>query len=56
VTPTDYAQDPVAGRLVGLTCDQVTIERVDPRAGTVAVHFPRIGFQIKKQDKEGTKA
>jgi glutathione S-transferase len=56
VTPIDYAQDPVAGRLVGLTYDQVAIERDDPRAGTVNVHFPRIGFQIRKQDKEGTKA
>ena len=56
VTPTDYAQDPVAGRLVGLTWDQVAIEREDPRAGRVVVHFPRIGFQIKRQDKEGSKA
>jgi glutathione S-transferase len=56
VTPTDYAQDPVAGRLVGLSYDQVTIEREDPRAGTLRVHFPRIGFQIRKQDKEGHKA
>jgi len=56
VTPTDYAQDPVAGRLVGLTWDQVSIEREDPRAGKLVVHFPRIGFQIRKLDKEGVKA
>ena len=56
VTPTDYAQDPVAGRLVGLTWDQVALEREDPRAGRVVVHFPRIGFQIKRQDNEGSKA
>ncbi|MEO5696195.1 MAG: glutathione S-transferase family protein, partial [Burkholderiaceae bacterium] len=49
VTPTDYAHDPVAGRLVGLGPDQVVIERSDERAGTVHVHFPRIGFQIKPQ-------
>jgi len=48
VTPTDYAQDPVAGQLVGLTQDEVAIERSDERAGRVVVHFPRIGFQIKK--------
>jgi hypothetical protein len=24
------------------------IRRVDPRAGTVHVHFPRFGFQIRK--------
>ncbi|HUG20942.1 glutathione S-transferase family protein [Piscinibacter sp.] len=50
ITPTDYAQDPVAGRLVGLSNDEVAIERDDERAGRVVVHFPRIGFQIRKQD------
>ncbi len=49
VTPTDYAHDPVAGRLVGLAFDEVVVERDDPRAGCVRVHFPRIGFQIKPQ-------
>ena len=49
VTPTDYAHDPVVGRLVGLDAQEVVIERTDARAGTVHVHFPRIGFQIKKQ-------
>lgn len=48
VSPTDYAQDPVAGALVGLTRDEVAVERHDPRAGRVVVHFPRIGFQLKK--------
>lgn len=50
VTPTDYAQDPVTGRLVGLTDDEVALEREDPRAGELVVHFPRIGFQIRKTD------
>jgi glutathione S-transferase len=48
VTPTDYAHDPVAGRLVGLSRQEVVIARTDERAGTVHVHFPRIAFQIKK--------
>ena len=48
VTPTDYAHDPVAGRLIGLVRDEVVIERVDERAGRVHVHFPRVGFQVKK--------
>lgn len=47
VTPTDYAHDPVAGRLVGLLQDEVVVERTDDRAGTVHVHFPRLGFQVK---------
>jgi glutathione S-transferase len=50
VAATDYATDAVAGTLVGLTNDEVTIERSDPRAGTVHVHFPRIGYQIKKSE------
>jgi glutathione S-transferase len=48
VTPSDYAHDAVAGRLVGLSPREVVIERRDSRAGTVHVHFPRIAFQIKK--------
>ncbi|MEW6707141.1 MAG: glutathione S-transferase family protein [Pseudomonadota bacterium] len=48
VAATDYGTDPVAGTLVGLSTDEVVIERHDARAGTVHVHFPRIGFQIKK--------
>ena len=49
VTPTDYGQDPVAGELVGLSGDEVVLRRVDPRAGTVHVHFPRAGYQIKRE-------
>ena len=48
VTPTDYAHDAVAGKLVGLGPHEVVIARTDERAGTVHVHFPRIAFQIKK--------
>jgi glutathione S-transferase len=47
VAATDYGSDPVAGSLVGLTPDSVTLRRTDARAGTVHVHFPRFGFQIK---------
>ena len=48
VFATDYGADPVAGTLVGLTPTSVTLRRSDARAGTVQVHFPRFGFQIKK--------
>ena len=48
VTPTDYAHDPVAGQLVGLSAQEVVIARRDERAGLVHVHFPRIAFQIRK--------
>lgn len=49
VTPLDYGFDPVAGTLVGLTSDEVVLRRTDERAGTVHVHFPRIGFQIRQE-------
>lgn len=49
VAAIDYGTDPVGGTLVGLGADEVVIRRHDERAGTVHVHFPRIGFQIKEQ-------
>jgi glutathione S-transferase len=49
VAATDYGVDPVSGILVGLSADEVVVERRDPRAGTVHVHFPRAGFQIRKE-------
>lgn len=48
VAPIDYGRDPVEGTLVGLTEDEVVLERTDPRAGTLHVHFPRIGYQVKE--------
>ena len=48
VAATDYGSDPVAGTLVGLSDIESVVRRVDPRAGTVHVHFPRFGFQIRK--------
>lgn len=51
VAPTDYGIDPVAGELVGLTLDEVVLRRTDARAGTVHVHFPRAGFQIRQEKR-----
>lgn len=48
VAATDYACDVVSGTLVGLSASQVTLRREDPRAGTVQVHFPRIGYALSK--------
>ncbi|HET9620054.1 MAG TPA: glutathione S-transferase family protein [Kofleriaceae bacterium] len=48
VAATDYASDATAGSLVGLSHDEVVVERKDGRAGVVHVHFPRIGYQVKK--------
>ena len=49
VAATDYGSDPVTGILVGLSTDEVVVRRQDPRAGQVHVHFPRAGFQIRKE-------
>jgi len=48
VAAIDYATDLVPGTLVGLTQHEMVIERTDERAGKLHVHFPRIGYQIKK--------
>ncbi|WKB53278.1 glutathione S-transferase family protein [Eleftheria terrae] len=47
VTPTDYALDPVEGELLQADAQRFSVRRTDPRAGTVHVHFPRIGFEAK---------
>lgn len=48
VTPTDYGCVPVKGKLVTLTTHEIAVEREDPNAGTVVVHFPRFGFKITR--------
>jgi hypothetical protein len=47
IAATDYGIDPVAGTLVGLSQTEAVLRRTDERAGTVHVHFPRAGYQIK---------
>lgn len=48
VTPTDTGHDPVEGELVLSAPNEIGVRRIDPRAGEVVVHFPRVGFQLKK--------
>jgi glutathione S-transferase len=52
VSATDYGMDPVAGTLVGLNAQESVLRRSDPRAGTVHVHFPRFGFQLKAEKRD----
>ena len=51
VAANDYGMDTVAGTLVGLDYNEVVLSRHDDRAGQVHVHFPRRGFQIKKDQQ-----
>jgi glutathione S-transferase len=50
IAAIDYGCDPVSGELVLSRPDEIGLVRTDPRAGTVVVHFPRIGFEIKKAE------
>jgi glutathione S-transferase len=47
VTPDDTGKVPVAGTLVGLTADRISLARHDERVGDVVVHFPRAGFIVQ---------
>lgn len=49
VSATDYGTDPVAGELLFTGREELILRRTDERAGTVHVHFPRMGFCIKAQ-------
>ncbi|WP_417519669.1 glutathione S-transferase family protein [Minwuia sp.] len=48
VTPTDYARDPVTGTLVTYNGGEIAVRRTDDRVGDVVVHFPRVGFAIRR--------
>jgi len=48
IMPSDYGLDPVEGTLVLSTDREFALRREDPLAGEVVVHFPRVGFQLKK--------
>ncbi len=42
-----FGQEPTVGELVAATRTRYTLQRMDERAGTVHVHFPRIGYVLK---------
>lgn len=46
VCPDDTGRDPVVGELVACDAQEVIIRREDDRAGTLHVHFPRLGFSV----------
>jgi glutathione S-transferase len=47
IAAVDYGVDPVEGELVFSGREEMILRREDARAGTVHVHFPRFGYQIK---------
>jgi glutathione S-transferase len=43
----DYGRDPVEGKLDFLDDREIAIRREDPQIGTVVVHFPRLGYDLR---------
>ena len=50
ITSDSFGPEPSSGVLVAATRLHYTLRRVDPRAGVVHVHFPRIGYVLKKEE------
>jgi glutathione S-transferase len=48
IAATDTGVDPIEGALYAAAKGQIAILREDPRAGAVVVHFPRIGFEMRR--------
>ncbi len=48
ITAESFGLEPSHGELVAATRTRYSIRRVDEKAGEVFVHFPRIGFILKK--------
>lgn len=52
VSGDSFGPEPAAGTLVAATRMHYTLRRQDPRAGTVHVHLPRIGYVLRPATKE----
>ncbi len=50
IAAESFGTEPTAGELVAATRTRYTLRRQDDRVGAVHVHFPRMGFVMKKVD------
>jgi glutathione S-transferase len=50
VTAESFGPEPTEGELIAATRTHYSLRREDPRAGTVHVHFPRIGYVLRKAE------
>lgn len=50
VMPIDYGRNPVEGQLVVSSVEEIAVKREDDLVGEVIVHFPRMGFEVRKLD------
>ncbi len=48
IAADNFGLEPTAGELVAATRTRYTLRRNDARAGDLHVHFPRVGFTLKK--------
>jgi glutathione S-transferase len=48
IAATDTGVDPIEGYLYAASRERISIAREHPRAGRVAVHFPRLGFELRR--------
>jgi glutathione S-transferase len=48
VAAESFGPEPTEGLLIAATRTHYTLGREDPRAGTIHVHFPRIGYVLRK--------
>ena len=50
VTAESFGAEATPGTLIAATRTHYSLQREDPRAGTVHVHFPRIGYVLRKAE------
>jgi glutathione S-transferase len=50
ITAESFGVEPTEGELLAATRMHYTLRRTDPRAGTVHVHFPRIGYVLRRAE------
>jgi glutathione S-transferase len=48
IAADNFGLEPTEGELIAASSTRYTLRRTDERAGTVHVHFPRVGFTLKK--------
>jgi hypothetical protein len=50
ITAETFGPEPTQGVLLAATRTHYTLQREEARVGTVHVHFPRIGYVLRKAD------
>jgi glutathione S-transferase len=50
ITAESFGPEPTEGELIAATRTHYSLRREDPRAGRVHVHFPRIGYSLRKAE------